>query len=60
MTRVMVVGMDADRIVVPDSETTSDVIAGIATATSIASVGELVFEIAIGKTIDGVPGDRHS
>ena len=60
MTRVTVVWMDADRIAGRDSQTTSDVIAGIATATSIASVAGVVIEIAIGNTIDGVTGDRHS
>ena len=60
MTRVTVVGMDADPIVVRDLITTSDVIADIATATLTASAGEIVFAIAIGKTIDGAGGDRHS
>ena len=59
MTRATVVGMDADRIVVRDTRTTSGVIAAIVTATSIAPVAD-VLEIAIGNTIDGVIGDRHS
>lgn len=55
MTRVTVVGMVGDRIVERDSTTTSDVTAGIATATSIGSVVEIVSAgIVIGNTIDGV------
>jgi len=60
MTLVTVVGMDADRIVVRDPQTSSDVIAGIATATSTAQVVEIVFAIVIGNIIDGGAGDRHS
>ena len=61
MTRVTVAGMDADPIVERDTQTISDVTADIATATSTASVVEIAFVgIAIGNTIDGVTGDRHS
>ncbi|HSL54024.1 MAG TPA: hypothetical protein VK868_06490 [Pyrinomonadaceae bacterium] len=59
MTRVMVGGMDAVPIVVRDSTTSSDGIAGIATATSTASVAEIDFGIVIGMT-DGGGADRHS
>ena len=59
MTRVTVGWMDAARIVVRDLQTSSDVIADSAIVTLIAAVAD-VFEIAIGNTIDGVPGDRHS
>jgi hypothetical protein len=59
--------MVVDPIVVRDSQTSSDVIAGIVTATSIASVVVEIeigivfdFGIVIGNTIDGVTGDRHS
>jgi len=61
MTRVTVAGMVADPIVERYTRTTSDVTADIATATSTASVVEIAFVgIAIGNTIDGVTGDRHS
>jgi len=68
MTHVTGVGMAVDPIVIRDSQTSSDVIAGIATATSIASVvaeieiGIVIdFGIAgIGNIINGVVGDRHS
>jgi hypothetical protein len=67
MTHVTVAGMVVDPIVVRDSQTSSDVIAGIVTATSIASVVVEIeigivfdFGIVIGNTIDGVTGDRHS
>ena len=67
MTHVTVAGMVVDPIVVRDSQTSSDVIAGIVTATSTASVvveieiGIVIdFGIVIGNTIDGVTGDRHS
>jgi hypothetical protein len=60
MTRATVVGMVADQIAGRVSQTTSDVIAGIATATSTVSVVEIVFAIVIGNTINGVGGDRHS
>ena len=59
MTRVTVVGMDADPIVVRVSTTSSGDIAGIATATSTALVAEIDFGIAIGIT-DGGGEDRHS
>ena len=53
-TRVTVAGMVGDPIVNRDSRTTLDVTAGIATATSIASVVEIDFAvIVIGNTIDG-------
>jgi len=61
MTPVTGAWMDGDPIVERDSITTSDVTADIATATSIGSVVEIVFAgTAIGNTIDGVTGDRHS
>jgi hypothetical protein len=67
MTHVTVAGMVVDPIVVRDSQTSSDVIAGIVTATSNASVVVEIeigivfdFGIVIGNTIDGVTGDRHS
>jgi hypothetical protein len=67
MTHVTVAGMGVDPIVVRDSQTSSDVIAGIVTATSNASVVVEIeigivfdFGIVIGNTIDGVTGDRHS
>jgi hypothetical protein len=59
MTRVMVGGMDAVPIVVRDSTTSSDGIAGIATVTSTDSVAEIDFGIVIGMT-DGGGADRHS
>jgi hypothetical protein len=67
MTHVTVAGMVVDPIVVRDSQTSSDVIAGIVTATSNASIVVEIeigivfdFGIVIGNTIDGVTGDRHS
>ena len=59
-TRVTVVWMDADRIVVGEPQTTLDVIAGLVTATSIVSVGEVDGAIVIFNTTDGSDGDRHS
>jgi hypothetical protein len=67
-TRVTVVGMVVDPIVIRDSQTSSHVIAGIVTATSTASV-DVEIEIGIvidfgidviGNIINGVGGDRHS
>ena len=58
MMRVMGAGMVEDRIVVRDSQTSSDVIAGIATATSTTLVAEVA--IVTSNKIDGVVGDRHS
>jgi hypothetical protein len=49
--------MVADPIV---ERASSGVIAGIATATSTASVVVIVHVIVTGNTIDGVVGDRHS
>jgi len=67
MTRVTVVGMGVDPIVVRDTQTSTDVTAGIVTATTIASVvveieiGIVIdFGIVTGNTTDGVTGDRHS
>ena len=55
MTRVTVAGMVGDPIVKRDSRTSSDVTAGIATATSIGLVVEIVSAgIVNGNTIDGV------
>ena len=55
MTRVTVAGMVGDPIVERDSRTSSDVTAGIATATSIGLVVEIVSAgIVIGNIIDGV------
>ena len=66
-THVTVVGMVVDPIVVRDSQTSSDVTAGIVTATTIASVGAEIeigividFGIVIGNTTDGVTEDRYS
>lgn len=53
MTRVTVAGMVADPIVEPDTRTTSDVTADIATATLTASVAEIDIAIATGNTTDG-------
>ena len=67
MTHVTVVGTDVDPIVVRESQTSSDVTAGIVTATSIASdiveieIGIVIdFGIVIGNTTDGVTEDRYS
>ena len=62
MMRVTVGGMDADPTVVRDSTTSLDDSAGIATATSTASVAEIAeidFAIVIGN-IDGGGEDRLS
>ena len=60
-TRVTVVWMVADRIAGRDSQTSSHVIAGIVTATSIVvSVVEIDGAIMIFNTTDGGDGDRHS
>ena len=60
-TRVMAAWMVADPIAGRDSKTSSDVIAGIVTATSIVvSVVEIDGAIMISNTTDGGDGDRHS
>jgi hypothetical protein len=58
MTRVTAAGMVADRIAERALQTSSDVIAGIVTATSIVEIVDRA--IMISNTTDGVAGDRHS
>jgi len=58
-TRVTVVWMVADRIAGRDSQTSSHVITGIVTATSIVSVAEIDGAIMIFNTTDGGDGDRQ-